>query len=172
MPVLVYMRKPRYLQTGADYHVTAKINRGEFVLESKVIKEMFLQTVKRAKEKYSFKLKNFVLMDNHIHLLIKPGKGENLSKIMQWILSVFAKCYNKYFNINGHVWSDRFKSKIIESFQQLLATFRYICNNPVKAEMIESPEDYLYGALWFIQHRIFDIVEPPDISIRMALTDL
>ena len=40
---------------GAEYHITAKINRGEFALESKVIKEMFLQTVKRAKAKYSFK---------------------------------------------------------------------------------------------------------------------
>ena len=93
------MRKPRYLIMGAEYHITAKINRGEFALESKVIKEMFLQTVKRAKEKYSFKLKSFVIMDNHIHLLIKPGKSENLSKIMQWILSVFAKHYNKHFKI-------------------------------------------------------------------------
>ena len=70
------MRKPRYLITGAEYHVTAKINQGEFALELKEIKEMFLQTVKRAKEKYFFKLKSFVIMDNHIHLLIKPGKSE------------------------------------------------------------------------------------------------
>lgn len=111
-------------------------------------------------------------MDNHIHLLIKPGKGENLSKIMQWILSVFAKRYNKHFNLKGHVWYDRFKSKIIESFQQLISTFEYICNNPVKAEMVESAEEYLYGALWFIRHRLFDLVEPPDLSIKMALTDL
>ena len=40
------MRKPRYLEIDAEYHVTAKINRGEFTLESKEIKEMFLQTVK------------------------------------------------------------------------------------------------------------------------------
>ena len=166
------MRKPRYLVIGADYHVTAKINRGEFALEPIAIKEMFLQTIKRAKKKYSFKLKNFVLMDNHIHLLIKPEKGENLSKIMQWILSVFAKCYNKYFQLKGHVWYDRFRSKIIENFQQLLATFRYICNNPVKADMVENPEEYLYGALWFIWHRVFDIVDPPDISIKIALMSL
>ena len=166
------MRKPRYLQVDAEYHVTAKINRGEFALESKEIKEMFLQIVKRAKEKYSFKLKSFVIMDSHIHFLIKPGKGENLSKIMQWILGVFAKLFNKHFNLTGHVWQDRFKSKVIESFQQLIATFKYICNNPVKAEMVECSEEYPYGALWFIRHRRFCIVEPPDLSIRMVLTDL
>ncbi len=166
------MRKPRYLETGAEYHVTARINRGEFALETKEIKELFLQTVKRAKGKYSFKLKGFVIMGNHIHLLIKPGKGENLSKIMQWILGVFAKHYNKHFNLKGHVWYDRFKSKIIESFQQLISTFKYISNNPVKAEMVGNAEEYLYGALWFIRHSLFDIVEPPDLSIKMVLTDL
>ena len=43
------MRKPRYLVVDAEYHVTAKINRGEFALEPKEIKEMLLHTVKRAK---------------------------------------------------------------------------------------------------------------------------
>ena len=166
------MRKPRNLSVGAEYHVTARINRGEFALEPNEIKEMFLQTIKRAKEKYTFKLKSFVIMDNHIHFLIKPEKGENLSKIMQWILGVFAKHYNKHYNLKGHVWYDRFKSKIIESFQQLISTFEYISNNPVIAEIVENAEEYQYGALWFIRHRLFDIVEPPDLSIEMALTDL
>jgi REP-associated tyrosine transposase len=112
------------------------------------------------------------IMDNHIHLLIRPGKDENLSNIMQWILGVFAKHYNKHFNLKGHVWYDRFKSKIIESFEQLLATFRYISNNPVKAKMMTNPEEYQYGALWYIRYKLFDLVEPPDLSIRMALTDL
>ena len=48
------------------------INRGEFALESEEIKELFLHIVRRAKVKYSFKLRNFIIMDNHIHLLIKP----------------------------------------------------------------------------------------------------
>ena len=60
------MRKPGSLIIIAEYHVTAKNNRGEFALEPKEIKEMFLQTVKA---KYSFKLKSFVLMDNHEEIL-------------------------------------------------------------------------------------------------------
>ncbi|MCK5198249.1 MAG: transposase [Spirochaetales bacterium] len=166
------MRKPRYISVGAEYHVTALINRGEFALESNEIKELFLHIVRRAKKKYSFKLQNFIIMDNHIHLLIKPGRDESLSGIMQWILGVFAKRFNKHFNLKGHVWYDRFKSNVIDSFQQLIATFRYICNNPVKAKMIENPEEYLYGALWFIRHRRFDLVEPPDLFILAALPDL
>ena len=51
----MYMRKPRYLEVGAEYYVTAKINHGEFALEPKEIKDMFLHTVKRVKEKHSFR---------------------------------------------------------------------------------------------------------------------
>jgi len=90
---------------------------------------------------------------------------------MQWILSVFAKSYNKFINLKGHVWNDRFKSTVIESFQQLIATFRYIFNNPVKAGMIENPEEYPYGSLWFIRHRQFDLVEPPNQYLLIALPD-
>ncbi len=155
------MRKTRELYAGAKYHVTAKINRGEFALKSPEVKELFLYTVRRARKKYSFELRSFTLMDNHIHFLIKPGKNESLSRIMQWILGVFARAFNKYFKLKGHVWYDRFKSIVIESFEQLIATFRYIINNPVKAGIVENPEEYPFGSLWFIRHKQFDLVEPP-----------
>ncbi len=52
-------------------------------------------------------------MGNHFHLIIRPQKNENLSRIMQWILSVFALKFNRLFTYSGHVWYDRFTSKII-----------------------------------------------------------
>ncbi len=165
------MRKRRELYQGAEYHVTARINRGEFILESKEIKDLFLHVVERAKKKYAFLLRNFTVMDNHIHLQIKPGKEENLSRIMQWILSVFAIQYNKKYNLQGHVWYDRFKSKVITSYRQMLATFGYICNNPLKAEMVDNPEEYEFGGLWFIRHSRFTLVEPPNLLIRQLLPE-
>jgi len=88
------MRKKRELYAGPKYQVTARINRGEFALKSSEVKEMFLYIVRRAKNKYSFELRSFVLMDNHVHFLIKPGKNESLSRIMQWILGVFGRAFN------------------------------------------------------------------------------
>lgn len=166
------MRMPREVYANAEYHVTARINRGEFILQSDEIKELFLQIVLRAKKRYSFKLRNFSIMSNHIHFLIKPGKDESLSKIMQWILSVFALYYNKIFGLKGHVWYDRFKSTVIKSYQQFIATFRYISNNPVKAEMSEAPEMYQFGGLWHIRHRQYSLVEPPDPLFKDFLLDL
>ncbi len=165
------MRKPRELYVGAEYHVTARINRGEFILDKSEIKELFLNIVKRAKKKYSFSIYNFSIMGNHIHLYIKPGKKENLSRIMQWVLGVFGRAYNKKYNLRGHVWYDRFHSTIIKSYKQLVATFKYICNNPVKAEMVKNPEDYKYGGLWYIHHHLFDFIEPPTPLIETILSE-
>ena len=75
-------RKNRIKKPGAFYHVIATINRNEKLLVKRDIKKMFLDTIARAKKKYAFKIKNFCLMDSHIHLLIQPEKTEDLSLIM------------------------------------------------------------------------------------------
>ena len=97
-------------------------------------------------------------MDNHIHLIIKPERGYDLSKIMQWILSVFAIRFNKFYKLHGHVWYDRFRSKIIKTFRYYLQVFDYISNNPVKAGIVEKAEDYKYSGLRFLRDKILDLI--------------
>ena len=53
------MRKSRILQDGARYHVIARANRKEMILDSGAMKDLFLETVARAKQKYDFKIENF-----------------------------------------------------------------------------------------------------------------
>jgi putative transposase len=156
------MRKPRILLDGGIYHVTAKINRGKFIFDSDEIKYLFLDIVKRAKKKYKFSLTNFVIMNNHVHFIIEPKEKESLSRIMQWILSVFAMYYNKIHKIGGHVWWGRFWSRILENIKQLFDTFRYISENPVKAEIVNTAEEYKFGGFFQILKGIFDIVEKPE----------
>ncbi len=160
------MRKPRELNNGAIYHIVARANRGEFILHNPGSKELFIDVLKRAKEKYSFQLKHFCIMSNHVHLLIKPAKNTNLSKIMQWILSVFASKINKFLGLKGHVWYDRFKSKIIKDYTQYVNTFRYISNNPVKAKMCDNSQDYKYSGLKYIFNKIYDLIDSPDSLLQ------
>ncbi|MFA5928406.1 MAG: transposase [Candidatus Margulisiibacteriota bacterium] len=163
-------RKPRQLIPQTAYHVTARVNRQEMILESNEIKELFLCITKRAKDKYGFKLRNFCLMGNHIHLDIEPGSAANLSRIMQWILSVFARHYNTLYGYKGHVWYDRFKSKAIQGFQQLANTFRYISNNPVRANLVNHPLEYAYSGISCYKNNRLGILDPPD-NIINALID-
>src|SRR4030042_578310 len=154
------MRKPRILLNGASYHITARINREEFLFEPDDVKNMFLEVLKEAKKKYKFLIRNFCIMDNHLHFIFEPINNENLSKIMQWILSVFAIRYNKMNKLKGHVFYDRFWSKIIENFKQFIDTFNYINDNPIKANKVKDAKDYKYCGWYYILRGIFDIVEP------------
>ncbi len=159
---MIYMRKPRIKQTGACYHITARSNRGEFILHSTKIKDMFLSVLLRAKKKYEFRLKHFCIMSNHIHLMIEPQEKTDLSRIMQWILSVFAIRFNKIYGHNGHVWYDRFKSSVIRTLHRYIKIFEYISNNPLKAKMCKTVFEYEYSGLaWFCRNN-YELVEPPD----------
>jgi putative transposase len=161
------MRKPRELKPGATYHVIAKTNRGEMILKSPIMKELLMIVFRRAKKKYSFNIKNFCIMGNHFHLMIEPLKRQNLSDIMRWILSVFAVQYNTLHNCYGHVWYDRFKSKVIYSFWQYLTTFIYIARNPVRANIVKRAVEFPYNGVSFYTKGKLDIMErPPTFFVK------
>ncbi len=168
------MRKPRIIVQGAAYHVCARINRQEMILENKQFKMMFLDVVAQAKKKYQFKFRNFCIMGNHVHLDIQPDNEITISKIMQWILSVFALRYNKMHNYKGHVWYDRFKSKVIETVKQLINTFLYISCNPVRAKLVSHPLEFPFSGLSFhkVNHMVYkDLLDKPDEKLIKIIDD-
>jgi len=125
------------------------------------MKQMFLETVQRAKVKFDFRIENFCIMNNHVHLIVVPGRHSNLSKIMQWILSVFAMRFNRVYGLKGHVWYDRFRSKVIDDIRQFLTTFLYIARNPVRAFLVDDPFDYPYSGIRHIVEGRFNVLDPP-----------
>jgi REP element-mobilizing transposase RayT len=155
------MRKRRVLKEGALYHVISRANRKEMILKPNEIKELFLQTVARAKKKYSFVLENFCIMENHFHFLIRPGKGESLSRIMHWIKFVFAIKYNQKMGLTGHVWGDRFFSRIVNGFRQFLAAFIYIDLNPVVSGLVKRIEDWCHCGSAHHRRGFYALVEKP-----------
>ncbi|MDR1430204.1 MAG: transposase [Spirochaetaceae bacterium] len=160
------MRKRRELRQGAEYHVTARINRGEMSLLPKQDKDLFLEVLIQAKRKYQFRISNFCVMNNHIHLMIKPGKHASLSKIMQWILSVFAIRWNRKHHLNGHVWGDRFFSRIISKVAEFFHIFSYLDENPAKSRLVKYPWQWEYGGLWYHKRGIFTAVDPPSEFVK------
>jgi putative transposase len=131
------MRQNRHLVQNAIYHVTAKINRGEFVFQDAAMRTLFLEYIKRLKKKHSFAIYNFCIMDNHIHFVIRPDRGSSLSKIMQWLLGNYAKGWNKRHGVTGHLWGDRFFSRVVEEGREaLMRLFRYVSENPVEAGLV------------------------------------
>jgi REP element-mobilizing transposase RayT len=152
------MRKRRILINEAAYHVTARINRRETCLTDAPTKELFLITLAAAKDKYGFTVDNFVIMENHIHLLIIPHGGGTLSEIMRWLLGNFAKKYNKQHGLCGHLWGDRFYSRPIININDYMVVSKYIDDNPVKANLVKHPNEWSWSGITHRMSGRIDIV--------------
>jgi putative transposase len=108
-------------------------------------------------------------MGNHFHIIIKPAKGTSLSKILQWIKCRFAHAWNKRHGKTGHVWGERFFSRIIEDKRAFEAVDNYINENPVKAGLVERAEEWIFGGLYHRLKGLFDLIDPlPDLDTLFA----
>ena len=141
------MRKPRQLRSDARYHVVAKANHRELLLDDPS-KELFLATVTRAKKKFRFSVENFTVLGNDFHLNVHVPRGSSLSSIMKWTLGVFAMRWNRIHDNWGHFWGERFFSRIIENLADYVASFSYVDHNAVRANLAASPADWKYGGRW------------------------
>ncbi len=155
------MRQARLLKIGALYHVTARVNHKEKLLDRMNGRELFLAVLSRAKSKFRFTVQNFIVLDNHFHLLIRPGKGESLSRIMHWVMGVFAMRLNRLLGLWGHVWGDRFRSWIADDPGMRMRVFHYIEQNAVAAGLVKKPCEWRSSAAFHWKAGIHLIVGSP-----------
>ena len=124
-------RPPRIDFPDAVYHVTSRGNGRADIFHSDDDRERFLVQLAHHLHHCGVVLYAFVLMDNHIHALLRTPRA-NLSHFMQRLLSSYA-LYSRYRHRRpGHLFQGRFKAKLVEDEIYLLAVTRYIHLNPVK----------------------------------------
>jgi putative transposase len=132
------MRKKREFVDGAVYHVTSRTNDKTPVFADLAGRKTMLLVLMEAREKFGFTLANFCIMPTHIHLLIMPGEGGGLSRIMHWIKTQSAKRWNRYHGSINHLWGERYFARIIKDPQDYAYVMEYIDQNPVKAGLALS----------------------------------
>lgn len=125
-------RKPRVHYCGAVYHVMARGNNKEPVFASDRDKNKYLELVKKYKSKYDFSLFAYVLMENHVHLLVQVNDIP-LSRIMQGIQLSYTQYFNKKYDRVGHVFQQRYKALLCNKDDYLLTLIKYFHLNPVRA---------------------------------------
>ena len=130
-------RKPRQLLPQYSDHVTCGCNNREFRLTRLQCRQVFLFALKKALDKFGFKLYALCIMSNHIHYLLEPSIPEDLPKIMHWLNWYTAMCFNQMLNRTGHFWEKRYHSTGFENTdkKRALNTLRYIHANPKAANM-------------------------------------
>lgn len=105
----------------------------------------YMDILRDAKEKHNIALYAYCLMTNHVHLLMEEWDSA-VSDVMKSIGVSYSMYFNKKNDRIGSVYQDRFRSEAVESENQFLVCARYIHNNPVKAGMVDRPENYSWSS--------------------------
>jgi putative transposase len=122
---------------GAIYHITSRGNERSDILADNRDKERFLEKLAENVAGHHIRLYAYVLMTNHYHLLVETPRA-NLSAFMQQLNTSYTMYYNTKHQRIGHVFSGRFKAKVVAGDEYLLKLTRYIHLNPVKIAALEG----------------------------------
>lgn len=134
--------RPRIDFAGYHHIINRGVNRCD-VFNQDYDKDKFLAILNKTAIIYKVVLHDYVLMDNHYHLLIETTQ-ENLSSFMRVVNANYAQYFNKKYKRSGHLWQDRYKSKYITSENYLYTLIRYIESNPIEAKLSLHVGEYPY----------------------------
>ncbi|MDR1095534.1 MAG: transposase [Spirochaetaceae bacterium] len=108
------MRKPRVLEAHAWYLVSTAVNRHEPVFLERNAVSLFNRVFREAGALFPVEMRRLRIEADRVSFYIKPVNGFQLPEIMQWLKQTFAVRYNVMKRLDGHVWGDRYWSKVLE----------------------------------------------------------
>lgn len=165
-------RKPRFNLIGIPQHVIQRGNNRELCFYAEENYRRYLDDLRESAAKFDCRIHAYVLMTNHVHMLVTPMQPHGVSQMMQTLGRRYVYYINKTYKRTGTLWEGRYKSSLVDSGQYLLACMRYIDLNPVRAAMVEHPGEYRwssYGAN--AQGRDDYIIESHPIYTALGDTD-
>lgn len=140
------MARPQRIEyPGAFYHVTSRGNERKYIFRSIADRERFLGYLESATCRYGAVIHAYCLLSNHYHLLLLEKPASNLSEIMRHINGAYTTCFNLRRKRAGHLFQGRYKAILVEADAYAAELSRYIHLNPLRAGMVETPEDYRWS---------------------------
>lgn len=105
----------------------------------------FLKLLYHVSKRYNWICHAYCLMDNHYHILIETSEG-NLSIGMRQLNGMYTQAFNRGHRRVGHLFQGRFKALVIQKDSHLLEVCRYVVLNPVRAKVVEKPEQWKWSS--------------------------
>lgn len=139
-------RKPRQLLDDGYYHLICRGNNRLFLFAVEGGFDKFTSLLRDSKTRYAWRLSHYCLMSNHLHLLGQIRQGAVLPKLMQFLLFEYSRWYRHQTGYVGHLWQGRYKSPLVAAESYFLECGRYIERNPVRAGIVQHPEDYPWSS--------------------------
>jgi len=139
-------RKPRMYLSGVPAHIVQRgNNRGNCFFKENDY-QFYLDCLSVGLRRYKVSLHAYVLMSNHVHLLMTPDNEFGISQVMQHLGRQYVCYINKTQNRTGTLWEGRHKASLVSAEDYLLTCYRYIELNPVVANIVKSIDDYPWSS--------------------------
>jgi len=138
-------RKPRIEYSGALYHVITCGNQKQRIFKDRADFQKYLLTLTVYKNRTGCRIFAYMLMNNHVHLLIESGDVP-LSKVMQGVNQTYTMYFNRRYRTVGHLFQGRYKAIVCDKEACLPGLLKYIHQNPLRAKIAERLDQYPWSS--------------------------
>ena len=135
-------RRPRLILPGVPLHLIQRGNNRQLCFFADEDYQAYLGWLKEYAEKSGCAVHSYVLMTNHVHLLLTPETATSVGQLMKRLGQRYVQYVNRTYRRSGTLWEGRYRSCLTQEEDYLLACSRYIELNPVRANMVAHPADY------------------------------
>jgi putative transposase len=132
------------------HHVVMRGNDRRDVFHDVHDREYFLAILGEVKNEFGVRLYHYVLMTNHVHLILEPVTDLDLSNMMHRVNLRYALHHKRKYGGVGHLWQDRYWSSVISNDAYLLTCGIYVELNPVRAGLVVRPAEFVWSS-----HRVY-----------------
>ena len=139
-------RKPRMYLPGIPAHVAQRGNNRAVCFFCDDDYLFYLELLRQGLNRFGVYLHAYVLMTNHVHLLMTPERENSISRLMQHLGRNYVRYINKHYRRSGTLWEGRHKGSLVDVDTYLLTSYRYIEMNPVAAGMVTTPDEYRWSS--------------------------
>ncbi len=139
-------RRARLSIPGIPWHIIQRGNNKSACFYADDDYERYLDYLHEQAQKFACQIHAYVLMTNHVHLVITPQEEDSAALLMKNLGQKYVQYINRTYQRSGSLWEGRYKSCLIESENYLLACYRYVELNPVRAGMVKHPRDYRWSS--------------------------
>lgn len=135
-------RRARLSVPGIPWHITQRGNNRSVCFHAEEDYQLYLHYLEEFAAKFGCAIHAYALMTNHVHLLLTPQRLDSASLLMKHLGQRYVQYINRVYKRSGTLWEGRFRSCLTHSEEYVLACYRYIELNPVRAGMVSQPQHY------------------------------
>lgn len=162
-------RRARLALPGIPWHIIQRGNNRSVCFYADEDYRRYLDTLKEMAAKFGCAIHAYVLMTNHVHLLLTPERPDGPALLMKHLGQRYVQYINRVYRRSGTLWEGRFRSCLAQDDNYVLACYRYIEMNPVRADMVSHPRYYRWSSYLANAEGKFDsLITPHALFVQLG----